>query len=78
MGEEVAVLHLKDYRITEGGIISLACGLGEMDYTGILRFVREKKPHIQATLEDTQPDNAERAREFIMGREEEEGKIDNA
>ena len=36
-----------------------------MDYTQILRFMKERKPYIQATLENTTNDNAVAAREFL-------------
>ena len=62
LGEDVVIIHMKDYRRTENGLSSMACGLGEMDYTDILRFAKYQKPFIQMTLEDTKPDNAEAAR----------------
>ena len=58
LGEEIAMIHLKDYRITEGQMTCMACGLGDMDYSQVLRFAKEKKPYIQATLENTTPANA--------------------
>lgn len=65
LGEDVAVIHMKDYQRAEGGLRSMACGLGEMDYTDILRFAKYQKPFIQMTLEDTKPDNAEAARLYL-------------
>ncbi len=65
LGEEIAIIHLKDYRLIDGKMQSMACGLGEMDYSQILTFAQEHKPFIQATLEDTKPENAEAARAFI-------------
>ena len=65
LGDEIAVIHMKDYRLQNGQKIELACGLGEMDYTQILRFAKYKKPHIQMTLENTMPDNAEKARLYL-------------
>ena len=62
LGEDVVIIHMKDYRLAPSGIVSMACGLGEMDYTDILRFARDQKPFIQMTLEDTLPENAEAAR----------------
>ena len=62
LGEDVVIIHMKDYQRAEGGLRSMACGLGEMDYTDVLRFARNQKPFIQMTLEDTRPDNAEAAR----------------
>ena len=48
LGDKVAVVHLKDYVPAGDDIKSTAAGTGEMDYTQILRFVKERKPYIQA------------------------------
>lgn len=37
----------------------------EMDYREILAFMKEKKPYIHATLEETVPENALETAEFI-------------
>lgn len=58
LGEEIAVIHLKDFRMEDGRLLSMGAGLGTMDYTGLMRFVKKEKPYIHATLEDTKPDNA--------------------
>lgn len=65
LGDDVAVLHLKDYRAEQGDIRSMAAGTGQMDYRSILAFAEARKPYIQATLEDTTPENAVEARCFI-------------
>lgn len=63
----IAVVHLKDF-VREGAELrSVAAGTGEMDYTQILRFMKERKPCIHATLENTSNDNAVQAREFLQG-----------
>lgn len=67
LGEDIAVLHLKDFVVEEGGLKSVACGTGEMNYENILRFVKTKKPFMHATLENTVPENAVKTREFIQG-----------
>lgn len=66
-GRDVAIIHLKDYLRNEDGVSTtqLACGLGEMDYRAVLRFAKERKPYIQATMENTKPENAEAARKYI-------------
>ncbi len=66
LGDDIAVLHLKDFVIKEGGLDSVACGTGEMNYERILRFVKERKPFMHATLENTIPDNAVATREYIQ------------
>ncbi len=70
LGPDIAMIHLKDYRVVpqEGGEPSMpcmACGLGEMDYRAVLRYAREKKPGIHMTMENTRPDDAQAAREYI-------------
>ncbi len=66
LGEDVAVMHLKDYRVENGSLVSTAAGTGQMDYSRIIRFMKERKPYIHATLEDTVPENAVQAREHIQ------------
>lgn len=66
LGEDVAVVHLKDFKVQDGKLLSMGAGMGEMDYTGLMRFIKKEKPYIHATLEDTKPDNAVAARLFIL------------
>ena len=60
------MIHLKDAVVEGDSVKSMACGLGEINYDTIVKFALEKKPFIHATLEDTKPDNAVAAREFIQ------------
>ena len=63
--EHIALVHIKDY-IQEGNYLkSVAAGNGEMDYTAILRFLKARKPYIQATLENTCNENAKSSRKLI-------------
>ena len=66
LGPDIAVVHLKDCAKRGGQVISMGCGLGEMDYRSILKFMKERKPFIQATLEDTKPENNQRVKHFIQ------------
>lgn len=66
LGEDVAVVHLKDFKVQDGKLLSIGAGMGEMDYTGLMRFIKKEKPYIHATLEDTKPDNAVAARLFVQ------------
>lgn len=66
LGEDIAVLHLKDFVVDGNELKSVACGTGEMKYDEILTFVKKKKPYMHATLENTNPDNAVAARKFIQ------------
>lgn len=66
LGQDIAMVHLKDFRIEDGKMVSVGCGLGEMDYATVLRFMKEKKPFIHATLENTGPENNQQVKEFIL------------
>lgn len=65
LGPDIAIIHLKDYILEDGEMKCLGCGFGEMNYEQIVEFAVKKKPYIQATLENTTPENAVMAREFI-------------
>ncbi len=66
LGPDVAVIHIKDYLIENGHLKSLGAGLGQMDYTSLIRFMKDRKPFIHATLEDTLPENNVQCRKFIQ------------
>ena len=63
--DDIAIVHIKDFVRADGGLRSVAAGEGEMDYTALLRFLKARKPYIQATLENTANHNASRSRELI-------------
>lgn len=67
LGDDIAMIHIKDFVVQEDKLVSVAAGTGEMDYTQIIRFIKERKPYIHVTLEDTVPENAMQAREYIQG-----------
>ncbi len=66
LGDDIAVVHLKDYVPAGNDLKSIAAGTGEMDYTEILRFMKARKPYIQTTLENTNNENAESSRLLLQ------------
>ena len=66
LGPDIAVVHLKDCALGGGKLLAMGCGLGEMNYSPILKFMKERKPFIQATLEDTKPENNQRVKHYIQ------------
>lgn len=65
LGDQVATVHLKDYVRKGNELYSIAAGTGEMDYTGILGFIKERKPYMQVTLENTTNETAVGAKELV-------------
>ncbi len=66
LGDDIAMVHIKDFVVEDGKLKSVAAGTGEMNYTQIVRFIKERKPYIHVTLENTVPENAVQAREYIQ------------
>lgn len=67
LGEDIAMIHIKDFVVQDGELVSVAAGTGEMDYGKIIRFIKERKPYVHVTLENTAPENAVEARRYIQG-----------
>lgn len=67
-GKEVAMIHIKDFTVEDDKLVACAAGTGLMNYDKILKFAKEQKPFIHATLENTIPENAVSSREFIETR----------
>ncbi len=67
LGPDIVMLHLKDFVVEDGKLKSVGCGLGEMDYENILRYIKAEKPFIHATLENTTPENHIQCRDTILG-----------
>ncbi len=65
LGEDVEIVHLKDFRVEGDKLISVAAGTGMMDYRAIMEYLKREKPCIQATLENTVPENAVAARTYL-------------
>lgn len=63
LGDQIRILHMKDYRVIDGAadVEASACGTGLMRYDSLLRFAKAH-PGLPMTLENTTPSNAEAAR----------------
>lgn len=65
LGKDVAVLHVKDFAITDGRLVSVPVGQGQCHWDRIMPYMKKEKPYMHATLEDTRPDNAVAALNYI-------------
>ena len=63
--DEIAVVHCKDYELVDGELVSIAAGTGHLNYPLLLKKVKEYKPYVHCTLENTVPENAIATREFM-------------
>ncbi len=66
LGKDIAVLHVKDFVIKEGKLISVPVGQGQCHWDRIMPYMKKEKPFMHATLEDTKPENAVTALQYIQ------------
>lgn len=65
LGRDVAVLHVKDFVIRDGKLVSVPVGQGQCHWDRIMPYMKKEKPYMHATLEDTKPENAVAALHYI-------------
>lgn len=66
LGDDVSMIHIKDYNPVDGELKATACGKGIMDYSDVVKFAKERKPFIHVSLENTNPDNAVWAKDYLQ------------
>ena len=69
LGEDVAMIHFKDFLRQDAGgqLAATGAGQGGMgDYRTILRFAKEQKPYVFATVENTTPENAVQCLQYLQ------------
>lgn len=66
LGKDIAVLHVKDFVIKDGKLISVPVGQGQCHWDRIMPYMKKEKPFMHATLEDTKPENAVEALHYIQ------------
>lgn len=66
LGKDIAVLHVKDFVIKDGKLISVPVGQGQCHWERIMPYMKKEKPYMHATLEDTKPENAVEALHYIQ------------
>ena len=60
------MVHLKDFVVEGDKLVAVGAGLGQMDYTSVIKFMKTRKPFIHATLENTTPENNLQVKEFVQ------------
>ena len=65
LGDDIAVIHCKDYVIEGDEIKSIAAGTGSFNYPHLMKMIKKHKPYCHVTLENTVPENAIATRDFM-------------
>ena len=66
LGKDVAVLHVKDFVVEDGKLISVPVGQGQCHWDKIMPYMKAQKPFMHGTSEDTRPENAVQALNYIQ------------
>ncbi len=65
-GDEIAVIHSKDYVIENGKLKTVPSGKGMFNQALLLSYIKKHKPFIHVLLENTTSDNAVATKEFML------------
>ncbi len=65
LGDDIMMIHIKDFMWARDHLEFCGAGLGMMDYSDIIKYIKTRKPHIHVTLEDTTPKTAVVARKHM-------------
>lgn len=64
-GEDICCMHLKDFVVGEGELVSVASGKGGLNYPLLMSYVKTYKPFVHCLLENTKPENAAEAKKYV-------------
>lgn len=59
LGNRIAVIHLKDFKMIDGQIKFVPVGQGCLHFEPILRYMKYQRPHLQGLLESTTEEHLE-------------------
>ena len=63
--DDIAVVHCKDFVVEGDELKSIAAGTGGLNYPLLLKKIKQYKPYVHCTLENTVPENAIATRDFM-------------
>jgi sugar phosphate isomerase/epimerase len=67
LGDEIDVIHLKDYIVKDGNLVTRPVTLGEgrFDFSHLFGIIKKRKPFIDVLLEDSLPENVEASKAYV-------------
>ncbi|WP_334077389.1 sugar phosphate isomerase/epimerase [Paenibacillus sanfengchensis] len=65
LGDRIAVLHLKDFKVEQGRLEIVPVGQGQMQFRPLLHYMKYKRPHIQGLLESTPEEDMEASAAYL-------------
>jgi L-ribulose-5-phosphate 3-epimerase len=65
-GDRIAIIHAKDFLVSNGELRSASAGLGRLRHDLVMGFAVKQKPGISILLEDTNEQTARGSRDFLL------------
>ena len=65
LGNDIAVIHAKDFALESGTLKTVPAGCGQLDYAPVLQFIRSRNPGLAILLEESGPESAVQSAEFL-------------
>jgi L-ribulose-5-phosphate 3-epimerase len=66
-GDQIAILHAKDFVVEGGSLRSVLSGQGMLNYGLLMDLIKARKPYINILMEDTHPETVEDGVRFLRG-----------
>ena len=68
LGDDIAVIHAKDFVIENGAMLPVPAGRGQLDFAPVLKFVRLRQPRTGVLLEAAAENSAAACARFLQGK----------
>lgn len=65
LGDNIAAVHIKDFIVEDGKIKPAPMGKGLFHFDVLMKWIKKNKPFIHVLMEETVPETAAQARDFI-------------
>ncbi|GGH18952.1 sugar phosphate isomerase/epimerase family protein [Paenibacillus segetis] len=66
LGNRIAVIHLKDFKVTDERVHFVPIGQGCLKFAPILRYMKYQRPHIQGIIESTTEEHLEASIAYLQ------------
>jgi len=65
-GDRIAVFHAKDFIVEDGELRRVPIGEGFVDFTPILRYIKNRKPYVNVIVEEYWPEGATASLRYLQ------------
>ena len=63
--DKIVIFHLKDFIVTDGALKQCAIGKGILDYSYLLKRIKETNPNAYLIFEGSKPEDMQESLSFV-------------